>query len=232
MKSPPCGSNIRGMTGIDAPRRVQVAARLTLALAPVGLLLLLDGLLELHWRNTSEAKQLFVLLDKIRADYGIEPPALLRGRDGAVELVILGAFCLAYSLLGIWILRGRIWARTAGLIAGVLATFFGLVGVGIDATEPRTLAAYFKDLQGSAIPDRIPGVKALAYPGWYSWAEDILQGLQVVLSLVAVVALAYAVITHSDYFTGKRDVDAPPDDWDAALSRVRDQSKKHRDAES
>jgi hypothetical protein len=223
---------MRGMTGTDAPRRVRVAAWLTLALAPVGLLLLLDGLMELHWWGTSGARQLIALLDKIQVDYGIEPPALLRGKDGAVQLVILGAVSLAYASLGIWLLRGRLWARTVALVVGVLITLIGLIGIGADATEPRTLAAYFKDLHGSAIPDRIPGVEALLYPGWYPWAEDVLQGLQVLLSLVAVVALAYAVISHSDYFTGGRAADAPPDEWDAALSRVREQSRKQREADS
>jgi hypothetical protein len=228
----PRGSSMRGMTGTDAPRVVRVAAWLTLALAPVGLLLLLDGILELHWHGTSEAEQLIDLLNKIQSDYGIEPPALLRGKDGAVQLMILGAFCLAYSSLGIWILRGRLWARTTALAAGALASLVGLIGVGADSTEPRTLAIYFDNLAGSAIPDRVPMVKALLYPGWYSWAEDILQGLQVLLSLAALGALAAAVITHSDFFSGRRAVDAPPDEWDSALSRVREQSRKQREADS
>ena len=67
-----------GMTGTDVPRLVRVAAWLTLALAPVGLLLLLDGLLELRWLGSSQAHRLIDILDKIQADYGIEPPSLLR----------------------------------------------------------------------------------------------------------------------------------------------------------
>lgn len=223
---------MRGMTGTDAPRLVRVAAWLTMALAPVGLLLLLDGLLELHWWGTTEEKQLIALLAKIETDYGIEAPALLRGRDGAIQLVILGILCIAYASLGIWIMRGRLWARTTALTTGVLLTLVGLFGVGADATEPRTLSVYFGNLTGSAIPDRIPAVKALLYPGWYSWFEDIVQGLQVAVSLAAVLAIAAAVIGHSDYFSGGRAVDAPPDEWDAALGRVRDQSRRHLDAES
>jgi hypothetical protein len=223
---------MRGMTGTDAPRTVRLAAVLTMAVAPVGLLLLLDGLLELHWWGTSEAHQLMALLDKIQADYGIEPPALLRGRLGAVLDVILGLVCIAYGCLGIWLLRGRLWARTAALVTGALATLVGVIGVGADSTEPRTLAAYFADLHGSQISDREPLVRALLYPGWYSWAEDIVQGLQVLVSLAALVALGWAVITHSDYFSGRRDVDAPPDEWDNALTRVREQSRKHREADS
>ncbi|WP_433301959.1 hypothetical protein ACQP2F_07615 [Actinoplanes sp. CA-030573] len=220
------------MTGTDAPRPVRVAAWLTMALAPVGLLLLLDGFLELHWWGTTEERQLIALLAKIETDYGIEAPALLRGRDGAIQLVILGLLCIAYATLGLWIRRGRLWARTTALTTGVLLTLVGLFGVGADATESRPLSVYFDNLTGSAIPDRIAAVKALLYPGWYSWFEDIAQGLQVIASLAAVVAIAAAVITHSDYFSGGRSVDAPPDEWDAALGRVREQSRTHLEAES
>ncbi|MFI5895515.1 hypothetical protein ACIA5D_36010 [Actinoplanes sp. NPDC051513] len=220
------------MTGTDAPRLVRLAAKLTMALAPVGLLLLLDGLMELQWRGTTDAHALVALLDKIQADYGIEPPELLRGRGGAIQLVVLGAVCLAYSSLGIWLLRGSAWARTTALVMGVAAVLFGLFGVGIDSTETRTLANYFADLNGSAIGDQGVAVRALLYPGWYSWAEDIVQGLQVILSLVALAALAWAVISHSDWFTGRRNADAAPDEWDSALSRVREQSRKHLEADS
>ena len=222
---------MRGMTGTDVPRAVRLAAWLTMAIAPIGLLMLLDGLLELHWWGTEDAKQLIALLDKIQADYGIEPAALLRGRIGAVQLVLLGAFCLAYASLGIWLLRGRLWARTAALVAGVLATMAGLIGVGADSTEPRTLAAYFTSLHDAQLADREPLVRALLYPGWYSWFEDIVQGLQVIVSLAALLALGWAVITHSDWFTGGRDAGAPPDDWDNALSRVREQSRRQREAD-
>src|SRR3954451_20133996 len=137
------------MTGTDAPRIVRLAAKLTMAVAPFGLLLLLDGLLELRWFGTTEAHQLAALMDKIQADYGIEPAALLRGRLGALQDVILGLVCLGYAALGIWVLRGRLWARTWALILGVLATLAGVIGIGADSTEPRTLAAYFNDLLGS-----------------------------------------------------------------------------------
>jgi len=211
---------------------VRLAAKLTMAVAPFGLLLLLDGLLELHWFGTTEAHQLAALMDKIQADYGIEPAALLRGRLGALQDVILGLVCLGYAALGIWVLRGRLWARTWALILGVLATLAGVIGIGADSTEPRTLAAYFNDLLGSELTDRVPMVHGLLYPGWYPWVEDIVQGLQVIGSVAALLALAWAVITHSDYFTGNRDVGAAPDDWDNALARVKEQSRKQREAES
>lgn len=203
-----------------------------MAVAPFGLLLLLDGLLELHWFGTTDAHQLTALMDKIQADYGIEPAALLRGRLGAVQDVLLGLICIGYAALGIWVLRGRLWARTWALVLGILVTLAGVIGIGADSTEPRTLAAYLGDLQSSQLTDRVPMVRGLLYPGWYSWAEDILQGLQVIVSIAALLALAWAVITHSDYFTGKRDVGAAPDEWDNALARVKEQSRKQREAES
>ncbi|GAA0548776.1 hypothetical protein GCM10010172_33330 [Paractinoplanes ferrugineus] len=204
---------------------------LTLALAPAGLLLVLDGILELRWFGSGEAKQLRTVLDGINNEYGITPPALLRHEEGAWELIFLGLFCLAYATFGIWLLRGRLWARTWAVVGGVVAALAGLIGVGADSTESHTLADYFAKLHGSVIGDRIPQVEALLYPSWYPWLEDLAQGLQVILSLAALAALAWAVITHGDYYTGGRAVDAPPDAWDSALSRVREQSRRHRAAD-
>ncbi|WP_213005008.1 hypothetical protein [Paractinoplanes toevensis] len=224
------------MTGIDtptpAPRVVRAAAWLTLTLAPAGLLLVLDGILELRWWGSDESKHLLALLDNLNTEYGIEPPALLRGREGAVELVVLGILCLGYAALGVWLLRGRLWARTWAIGAGVLTLLLGVIGVGSDATESHTVANYFEQLTGSAIGDRVPEVRELLFPGWYPWAEDIIQGAQVLLTLAALVALASAVISHGDYFTGGREADAPPDEWDSALSRVREQSRRQREADS
>ncbi|GIF00198.1 hypothetical protein [Paractinoplanes rishiriensis] len=213
------------MTGIDAPRAVRVAAWLTLAMVPVGLLLALHGLLELRWWGTGEASRLLALLGQLQEEYGLIPPALLRGRDGAVQLVVLGAAGMAYGILGFWILRGRLWARTWALAAGGLTFLVGLIGVGSDAAEAHTPGSYFAQMRGSAIPERIPAVRELFYPGWYSWAEDILQGLQVLVTLAAVIALIAAVIAHSEYFLPRASADAEPDEWDAALARMRQQTK-------
>ncbi|GIF26421.1 hypothetical protein Ate02nite_91510 [Paractinoplanes tereljensis] len=210
---------------------VRVAAWLTLALAPVGLLLVLDGILELQWWGSAESKHLLAALDSINTEYGITPPALLRGREGAVELIVLGVLCIAYAILGIWLRRGRLWARSWAIGGGLLTLLLGIMGVGSDATESHTVAAYFEQLHGSAIGDRVPAVRELLFPGWYPWAEDIIQGAQVLLTLAALVALASAIISHGDYFTGGREVDAPPDEWDSALSRVRDQSRRQREAD-
>jgi hypothetical protein len=210
------------MTGFDAPRRVRVAAWLTWAMAPIGLFLLVVGVLELRWWGSDESRRLLALLAQLKAQYGIQPPALLRGHGGAVELIILGVVCIAYASLGFGLLRGRLWARTWAFALGGATLLWGLIGVGGDATESHTLAVYFKTLAASAIGDQAPAVRALLYPGWYSWVEDIAQGLQVLGSLAMLLALAAAVIAHGDYFVGKPGTDAPPDEWDNALSRIRD----------
>jgi len=219
------------MTGTDAPKAVRRAALLTFLLAPAGLLLIVDALIELRWWGSSGADRLLAQLAKLQTEYGLEPPALLRGRDGAVELLVLGLACVAFSALGVWLLRGRLWARTTAMVGGVVLILFGLIGVGTDAAESNTLAVFFKNMSGSAIDDQIPAVRALLYPGWYSWAEDILQGFQLLASLAALIALTAAVIGHSDYFTGGRSVDAAPDEWDDAMARIRDKGRRHREAE-
>jgi hypothetical protein len=220
------------MTGTDVPKAVRRAALLTFLLAPAGLLLVAAGLLELRWWGSAGADRLLAELARLQAEYGLEPPALLRGREGAVELVVLGAFCLAYSSLGVWLLRGRLWARATALAAGAVATMAGLIAIGSDASESHTVGDYFNDMAGSVIDDRIPAVRAMLYPGWYSWFEDIVQGFQVLASIAALVALIAAVISNADYFSGGRSVDAPPDEWDEALSRVREQSRRDREADT
>jgi hypothetical protein len=192
---------------------------------PVGLLLALDGLLELRWWGTSEASRLVDLLARLQDDYGLFPPALLRGRDGAVQLVVLGVLGMAYGALGFWILRGRLWARAWAFGAGGVTFLIGMVGVGADATEGHTPGIYFEQMRGSAIAERIPVVRELFYPGWYPWAEDVVQGLQVVVTLAALIALFAAVVAHGDYFVGRPSHDDAPDEWDAAIGRIRRQTK-------
>jgi hypothetical protein len=221
-----------GMTGTEVPSRVRLAALLCFTLAPIGLLLVLVGVLELHWFGTSDASRLTALIDRTRAEYGIVPPALLRGREGAIELILMGLAALAFSALGVWLRRGRLWARTTMIVAGVVLAFWGLFEIGADATEPNTLASYYEALRGSVVTERIPQVQALLYPGWYSWVEDVAQGLEVIALVATLLALAAAIISNSDYFTGGRSVDAPPDAWDDALSRVREQSKRQREADA
>jgi hypothetical protein len=213
------------MSGIDAPLSVRRAAWLTLAMIPVGLLLLADGLLEVRWFGTGEAHRLATLLAWLEDEYGLFPPALLRGRDGATQLVVLGTVGVTYGGLGFWIFRGRLWARGLALSLGCLTLLVGVFGLGADASEAHTPASYFSTMASSAIGDRIPEVRALFYPDWYPWAEDILQGMQVLVTLAAVIALIAAVITDGSYFVPRSGDDVAPDEWDAALSRIRQQTK-------
>lgn len=217
------------MTGLDTPRRVRVAAWLTWMMAPVGLLLVFVGVLELRWWSSDQAHRLVALLAQLRSEYGLQPPALLRDRGGAVELIILGAVCIAYAGLGFGLMRGRLWARAWAFGLGGALLLVGVIGVGGDASESSTLAVYFKTLHDSAIGDQAPAVRALLYPGWYSWIEDIAQGLQVLGVVAVMIALAAAVVAHGDYFVGKPSTGGPPDEWDSALSRIRD--KTVRDSE-
>ncbi|MCU7728794.1 hypothetical protein ODJ79_34210 [Actinoplanes sp. KI2] len=220
------------MTRTDAPRTVRLAAIMTMAVAPVGLLLLLDGLLEMHWLSSPAAHRLAALMDQIRTDYGIEPPALLQGWPGAVQDVLLGLVCVGYGVLGIWLLRGRGWARTAALILGIVVTMAGMAAITADATDWGQFAGYDRTPEAAKLIDRVATLREVLYPGWHSRFEDVVQILQVIVSVVAVVALAWAVFAHSSYFTGKRDADAPPDDWDNALARAKELSRKPREAGS
>src|SRR5690349_7578092 len=121
------------MTGTGAPRTVRLAAILTMAVAPFGLLLVIDGLLEQHWFSTTAAHRLMALMDKLQAEVGLEPVRPLRGRSGAVQDVVLGLVCIGWAALGIWVVRGRGWARTWAPVLGVLVTMAGMAGIGADA---------------------------------------------------------------------------------------------------
>jgi hypothetical protein len=213
------------MTGIGAPRGVRLAALLTLAMVPVGLLLVLDGLLELRWWASAGAHQLLDLLAQLKTTYGFIPPALLRGHAGAIQLVGLGVVGAAFGLTGLWLRRGRLWARTWALALGAITFLFGLVCLGSDVTEPNPPAKYLSLLQDSAVPQYVPQVQALLYPNWYPWAEDLLQGAQALVTLAALIALIAAVIAHGDFFFGRPLGDEEPDEWDAALTRIRQNTK-------
>jgi hypothetical protein len=216
------------MTGTEIPPGVRISTALAWAMVPTGLLLLLDGLWELRWWGTSGAARLTELLAQIREQHGIDPPALLRGRGGAVELVVLGAAGLTFAFLAPLIGKGRRWALTTGLVLALATFLIGLVAVGTDQSAPHTLTDYFASLTQLAGGAGLAEIRSLLYPGWYSWAEDIAQGLYLLASLAAVLGLTYAAIWHSDYF-GSKGTDSAPDSWDAAISRIRQQRHEHPD---
>jgi hypothetical protein len=102
-----------------------------------------------------------------------------------------------------------------------------MLGVGADASEPHTPGDYFTRMDSSAIGERIAEVRALFYPGWYSWAEDAVQGLQVLLTVAVLIALMAATVAHGSWFVGRPSAaDTEPDEWDAALTRIREKTTK------
>ena len=206
------------MTGFDAPRGVRLASLFTLAMVPVGVLLVLDGLLELRWWSSAQAHQLLDLLAQLKTTYGLVPPALLRGHSGAVQLLLLGVAATAFGLLGLWVRRGRLWARTWALGLGAATFLFGLVCIGSDVTEPNPPATYLTLLEDSAVPQFVPQVEALLYPSWYPWAEDLIQGAQVLMTLVALARAGRRGDRARRLLRRPQAGDDAPDEWDAAMS--------------
>jgi hypothetical protein len=208
------------MTGVTIPRSVRIAALFVWLLLPAGLLLVLDGLWELHWWGTSSAGHLHDLLRTIQEKYGNEPPILLRGKGGAVELVVLGAIVMAIGCLAPQIRQGWRTARTLVLLFSIGTAGIGLAFIGGDLSVPIDLHGYLVSLRQGTAVDYVRQVEALVYPGWYPWVEDIAQGLQVIASLAAVVALGLATMSDGDFFTAKGKDQGPPDEWDDAISRL------------
>lgn len=202
---------------------------LTLTMAPAGLVLAGAGILDLRWWSTPTAAKLVDLFTRISTETGAQPPALLRGTEGAVELIVIGAVCLVCATLAPLIRKGRRWARAWGLALGVGTFLIALVSIGADASQPVDLRLYLEGLARSGADEWIPQVKALLYPGWYPWFEDIAQGLQALVSFAAAVALAGTTIWHPDYFGSKKAAARAPDAWDAAISRIRQENARRRD---
>jgi hypothetical protein len=208
------------MTGVDIPWRVRVATKMIWLLAPAGLLLVLDGLWELRWWASPSAHKLVSVLADIKREFGVEPPALLRGHSGAVELVVLGLLTMAPAALALAVQRGSRAARTWVFVLAIATLAVGVAFIGSDATQPVTLHTYLANMHQGIAVDRIPEVNAAMYPSWYPWVEDIAQGLQVVAAAVAVGALAAAVIWHGDWFFGRAKPQPADDAWDDAISRL------------
>ena len=208
------------MTGVDVPPRVRVAAGLTALGVPAGLLLIADGLLELHWWGTPATARLGGLLTLLDDQYGVRPPALLRGRDGAAELIVIGALCLVFDALAPLVARGRRSARTWVMVLALGTFLVGLVGIGADLNTPIDVRAYLANLVQQSLPDQVAAVAALLYPGWYAWLEDVAQGLQVLVSLAVVVIVGWAASSHPDHFVGKASTAEPDDEWDEVIRRL------------
>jgi cyanate permease len=220
---------MRVMTGIDAPRKVRLAALSVFLMAPAGLLLAVDGLWELHWWSTPKAKQLLAFMARLQSERGLEPPAMLRQGGDAVLLVVLGVAGIAIGALGWWILRGRRWARTATMISAGLLLVIALFVIGADASQPRYLSNYLNFLTHDGLTDRVAQLQALLYPAWSAWAEDLAQAFQALVAAAALVALATAVISEGHYFVTRKADETADDEWDDAFSRIRQQTRRYAD---
>jgi hypothetical protein len=209
------------MTNVDAPRPVRIATALTWAMLSAGVLLLLAGIVELHWWGSSAPTRLNAIFAAIEQQEGPARPGLLRGYNGAVELVISGVACLVYAGLAPLLARGRRWARTVALIAGAVLVLGAMLGVGADLDGPPTsLHDYVAALPKAGFGQWVPQIEPLRYPAWYSWLEDIAQGLYLVLTVACLAAIGSAVVTAGDYFTTRKADEAGPDEWAAAISRI------------
>ena len=216
------------MTVDGTPRGVRVIVLLAWSMVPAGALLVLAGALDLVWWASPGAGRLTTLMDGLRAEYGVHPPAMLRHGSGAVTLLVLGAAGMAYALLAPAIRRGRRWARSWALGVAFAMFLITLMGIGADASQPTYLRDYYAVLQWTGLGDRIPEVRSLIYPGWYSWLEDVAQGVAAAVALAVVVGLAWAAAAHPDHFVGSARAGAPaePDEWDAALAKVRERRER------
>jgi hypothetical protein len=208
------------MAGAEIPRRIRVATTTIMLLAPAGLLLVIDGLWELRWWAGAPAHHLVSLLTGIKQEFGVDPPVLLRGHAGAIELIVLGLLTMAPAFLALAVRAGSRTARTWVFVLAIAALAIGLAFIGSDATEPITLRTYLESMHQGIAADRIPEVKAAMYPAWYSWAEDIAQGIQALTAALATGALAAAVIWHGDWFFGRTKSQPSDDAWDDAISRL------------
>jgi hypothetical protein len=210
------------MTGIEAPRSVRMAITIIWLTGPIGLLLVLDGLLELYWWGTDDAARLLDVFQQIHTEYGLLAPALIRDRTGAVELIVLGVIVMAGSLLALPVRRGSSDGRTWALVLNGSTLLLGLFGIGSDLSVTVRLGDYLKQLTELASGERIPEIQTLVYPVWYAWAEDLAQGLQVLSALAVLVGLAYVMIWHPYFLADRKAETAAGDEWGEALQRFRE----------
>src|ERR1700760_4943126 len=134
------------MTGVDIPRRVRVATTFIWLMAPAGLLLVLDGLWELHWWGTGSAHHLLSLLDGIKQQFGVDPPTLLRGHFGAWELIVLGLLTMVPGLLARAVQRGSRRARAWVYGLSIAALVLGVLFIGSDASEPIDFNQFLQNM--------------------------------------------------------------------------------------
>lgn len=204
-----------------ASRGVRNATVILLAMVPIGIALIVIGLLEVRWWHSGDTGRLLGLFDKVKLDNGLVRPVLLRGKEGAFELIALGFLSLGYVCLASFVRKANRTARTWGLAAGSVLLLYTLLQIGSDAAMfgQTTIGSYLaqlsqlKPVPGATAADLLP----LFPPAWYSWLEDIAQGLQALAFVAALIALARTAVMHRDDAPDARE--GTTDEYGRALRR-------------
>ena len=210
------------MEASRVPRNTRIAIFLLWAMVPIGIALIVIGVIELLWWNSPHTDRLFDLFAVVKADNGLMRPMLLREPGGAWELVGLGFISLAYAGFAPYIRKGSRSARTIAMVAGAGLLLYVVVDIGGDATFGKTIGDYLFELGNLKA---VPGATAADFqplwpPAWYSWFEDVAQGLQAVTFLAAIIALATVAIGYGEQLRIVRD--EPTDQYGRALRRFVD----------
>ena len=213
------------MEASRVPRSQRTATLILWSMVPIGIALIVIGMIELRWWNSPQTDRLFDLFAVVKADNGLVRPALLRGPGGAWELIGLGAISLAYAGFAPYIRKGNRGARTIAMIAGAGLLLYTVVDIGGDATFGMTISSYLTQLSELK---PVPGATAVEFlplwpPAWYSWFEDIAQGAQAVAFLAALIALATVAIGQDERPLVIRD--EPVDQYGKALRRFVDERR-------
>jgi hypothetical protein len=188
-------------------------------MVPIGIALMVIGFIELRWWNLPSTDRLFELFAIVKADNGLGRPSLLREYGGAWELVAMGIISLAYAAFAPYVGKGSRSARTTALVCAILLLLYVVIEIGADATFGTTVGDYIKLLGAhKAVPGATPADFAPLWPaGWYSWFEDIAQGLQALAFLGAAIALANASLAPEHPLQVRPE---PTDEFGQALQRA------------
>jgi hypothetical protein len=194
-------------------------------MVPIGIALIAIGFIELRWWDAPSTDRLFELFAVVKADNGLERPMLLREYGGAWELIGLGVISLAYAGFAPYVSRGSRNARTFAIASGLALLLYCIIDIGADATFGRTVGDYISLLgQHKAVPGATPAEFAPLWPApWYSWFEDIAQGLQALVFLGSALALGAAVIGHEQPLVVREE---PTDAYGRALRRAVDNRRE------
>jgi hypothetical protein len=208
-----------------ASRNIRIATIILWAMVPIGIALILIGVIEVRWWLSGDTSRLLGLLDKVTADNGLARPILLRGRVGAFELIALGGVSLGYACLALFVRKGKPRAATVGIVAGLVLLLYSLIEIGVEATFGTGVSDYLAQL---ALYKPVPGATAadltpLFPPTWYSWFEDIAQGLLAIGLLASTIALAATLIVGGEQALAARE--EPTGEFGRALRRFADERR-------